>query len=72
MMMQQSREVGRSGGDESRGVEVCSVMFLVISIGYCSTIFWYIYGWENLLEDTVIFWRLPKHTAGMCLCRVPL
>jgi len=36
-MMQQSWEVGRSGG-MNRGVEVCSVMFLVISIGYCSTI----------------------------------
>jgi hypothetical protein len=27
---------------------------------------------ENLLQDTVIFWRLLKHTAQLWLCQVPL
>jgi hypothetical protein len=28
-----------------------------------------IYVWENLLQDTVILCRLPKHTAQLCLCQ---
>jgi hypothetical protein len=27
---------------------------------------------ENLLQDTVSFQRLPKHTAQLCVCQVPL
>jgi hypothetical protein len=27
---------------------------------------------ENLLQDTVIFWRLLKHIIKVCLCQVPL
>lgn len=28
--------------------------------------------WGNWPQDTVIFRPLPKHTAGLCLCPVPL
>jgi hypothetical protein len=26
--------------------------------------------WEILLQDTIIFWRLPKHTLRLCLCQL--
>jgi hypothetical protein len=45
--------IGRSGG-MNRGLEVCSVMSMVISIGYCSTIFWYIYGQISRGEASVL------------------
>jgi len=48
--------IGRSGG-MNRGLEVCSVIIsMVISIGYCSTIFWYVYGQISRGEALVLHW----------------